>query len=76
MNLEDLIDELLTKKEEEAWNKVKDKMTSTEFPDVVNFATEKAYKLGYAQGSIDKQDELLELSKNDPNSFFNWIKKK
>jgi len=76
VNLEDLIDELLTKKEEEAWNKVKDKMTSTEFPDVVNFATEKAYKLGYAQGSIDKQDELLELSKNDPNSFFNWIKKK
>lgn len=76
MNLEDLIDNILSKKEEDAWNKVKNKLISSELPSIVNFATEKAFKLGYAQGNIDKQDELLELSKRDPVQFYNWVSSK
>ena len=73
MNLEDLYEAYLVKKEEDAWNEVKSKLTSDKLTYNTNELIKGAFLIGYGKGGIDRENEILEISKNDPIQFYNWI---
>ncbi|MEM5592851.1 hypothetical protein AAHH67_15785 [Niallia circulans] len=73
MNLEDLYEAYLVKKEEDAWNEVKNKLTSDKLTYSTNELIKGAFLIGYGKGGIDRENEILEISKNDPIQFYNWV---
>jgi len=73
MKVEDMIEAYLEKREEDAWEKVKSKVTSDKFSKSMNGLIKNAFLIGYGAGGVDAQEEIVQLYKIDPVGFFNWI---
>lgn len=74
--LEQLMDEYLHKKEQEALQAYRKKMgldKLNKHKDIIE-VVEGAFLIGYQAGSIEGAEEMKKLSKVDPVGFYNWIK--
>lgn len=73
MKVEDLVEAYMIKREEDAWLEMKDKMVRDTMSQSLKELVRDAFIIGYEKGSIDKQDEILEMSKSDQIGFYNWM---
>lgn len=74
--LESAINAYLEKKEEDAWNEVKDRMIEDNFPNWLKGAIRNAFIIGFQSGNIKTEQEILEISKTNPTAFYNWLQGK
>ncbi|MDR4315023.1 Uncharacterised protein [Niallia circulans] len=74
--LEAAINTYLEKKEEDAWNEVKDKMISENSPEWIKKTIKDAFITGFQSGIIKTEQEILEISKTNPTAFYNWLQGK
>lgn len=70
------IEEYLDKKAEEplAMHKDKTKIDDTDVAQIIKTLLEKAFLDGYNKGIMDSVNQMRELSKIDPITFYNFIK--
>ena len=70
---EEQVDKYLEARETAAWNKMKDKLTSG-LPSQFEGMIKSAFLIGYGLGSIEEEQIIKYISKQDPIQFYEWLK--
>lgn len=71
---EEQMDKYLDAREAAAWNKMKDKLTSGKVSPELEGLIKSAFLIGYGLGSIEEEQIIKYISKQDPIQFYEWLK--
>lgn len=70
------IDEYLERQQEKAWEMVKGKMAPKHMnlhPEIIALI-KSAFMVGHSLGSIHGEEDIKKMSKEDPITFYEWLK--